>query len=297
VHQRRVDRRARCLPALKRVNPIPSLPLQIAYGMHLALIAAMSMRISLWYLAFLVTAGCSEANGTNPDAGDADSGACPVGQITFVLRRAAGSATTYCVGAPNSCSHDWLSIIGPGGSSFPIDKPCQTECSTCEPVGCPAICAAPTAMKQEGEQRTWSGTYYAASTCGSGSACVGPACVSAGRYTARMCAYAEADMGQTAPFCNAVQTPTCVSVDFDWPPPGGSGTLTGVIGEGTDGEGSEDGSGIAGTCCPANWLMYPCTYADGGTGQACHNPALGCASSLTCGEGCDRVVTGRCDTQ
>jgi hypothetical protein len=47
-------------------------------------------------------------------------------------------------------------------------------------------------------------------------------------------------------------------------------------------------------CCPADFLMYACTYADGQAGLACHNPAMGCASSLTCGQGCDPVVTGRC---
>jgi hypothetical protein len=47
-------------------------------------------------------------------------------------------------------------------------------------------------------------------------------------------------------------------------------------------------------CCPPSWDMYACTFPDGGAGLACHNPALGCASSLTCGEGCDPVVTGRC---
>jgi hypothetical protein len=52
--------------------------------------------------------------------------------------------------------------------------------------------------------------------------------------------------------------------------------------------------GGGGKCCPVGWMMYGCTYPDGGAGLACHNPALGCASSMTCGEGCDTVVTGRC---
>jgi len=47
-------------------------------------------------------------------------------------------------------------------------------------------------------------------------------------------------------------------------------------------------------CCPVGWSMYDCTFPDGGAGKACHNPALGCASSSTCGEGCDAVVTGQC---
>jgi len=56
---------------------------------------------------------------------------------------------------------------------------------------------------------------------------------------------------------------------------------------------SEEG-GEAGACCPRAWLMYSCTFPDAGSGLACHNPALACASSLLCGQGCDEVVTGRC---
>jgi Bacterial Ig-like domain (group 2) len=48
-------------------------------------------------------------------------------------------------------------------------------------------------------------------------------------------------------------------------------------------------------CCPDGWDLYPCTFAGGGTGLACHNPAMGCPSSEVCGEGCDSVVTGTCD--
>jgi hypothetical protein len=33
---------------------------------------------------------------------------------------------------------------------------------------------------------------------------------------------------------------------------------------------------------------------DGGSGFQCHNPALGCASSLYCGQGCDQMATGSC---
>jgi hypothetical protein len=47
-------------------------------------------------------------------------------------------------------------------------------------------------------------------------------------------------------------------------------------------------------CCPATWNMYRCNEENGGTAFACHNPLLGCASSLTCGQGCDFEVTGQC---
>ena len=57
--------------------------------------------------------------------------------------------------------------------------------------------------------------------------------------------------------------------------------------------GANDG-GDGGACCPTGWDLYACTHPDGGAGMACHNPQLGCASSLTCGQGCDGVVTGRC---
>lgn len=57
-----------------------------------------------------------------------------------------------------------------------------------------------------------------------------------------------------------------------------------------NGDAATDG----GSCCPAGWTMYSCNQAGGGTGLACHNPAVGCASSTTCGQGCDEVVTGAC---
>lgn len=47
-------------------------------------------------------------------------------------------------------------------------------------------------------------------------------------------------------------------------------------------------------CCRAGWDLYGCTDVDGGAGFNCRNPALGCASSLTCGGGCDSQVTGFC---
>jgi hypothetical protein len=47
-------------------------------------------------------------------------------------------------------------------------------------------------------------------------------------------------------------------------------------------------------CCPVGWTMYACTEENGSSGMNCHNPALACASSLTCGGGCDFEVTGAC---
>ncbi len=47
-------------------------------------------------------------------------------------------------------------------------------------------------------------------------------------------------------------------------------------------------------CCPTGYDLYDCQVPGGGAGFACHNPALGCASSQTCGQGCDPQVSGRC---
>jgi hypothetical protein len=52
--------------------------------------------------------------------------------------------------------------------------------------------------------------------------------------------------------------------------------------------------GACAGCCAVGFDLYACTFPDAGAGLACHDPALGCASSLTCGAGCDLVVTGRC---
>lgn len=69
----------------------------------------------------------------------------------------------------------------------------------------------------------------------------------------------------------------------------------GTAGECTNGSPQCGGTADAGgNCCPAGYDLYSCTFPDGGAGQACHNPQLGCASSTTCGQGCDPVVTGRC---
>jgi hypothetical protein len=81
--------------------------------------------------------------------------------------------------------------------------------------------------------------------------------------------------------------------------PNGETSCTITCPDGTQGDCSNGvptcgGTVDAGNCCPAGWNLYACTYPDGGSGQACHNPQLGCASSTTCGQGCDQVVSGRC---
>ncbi|HEY5961712.1 MAG TPA: hypothetical protein VIV60_34370 [Polyangiaceae bacterium] len=58
--------------------------------------------------------------------------------------------------------------------------------------------------------------------------------------------------------------------------------------------GDTQGDASTQNCCPANFDLYSCTHPDGSKGLACHNPAMGCPSSRECGQGCDPVVSGRC---
>ena len=76
-----------------------------------------------------------------------------------------------------------------------------------------------------------------------------------------------------------------------------SGTSSGVSsssGTGSSSGGTSSSSGGGGGCCPSGYEMYTCTYPGGGAGYACHNPALGCASSTVCGQGCDTAHAGVC---
>lgn len=235
----------------------------------------------------------AEAGSPVPDSGPPSdaSGTCPTGSIEFEMDVAPGASTIYCSGAGAGCAAGWLSILPPGDAGeLTIDAPCLTECSVCQPMTCPGLaCAAPIPVTAAGEKRTWDGTFYTSGTCGSGFTCTSPSCAPAGQYVARMCADAEQVPDAAVGACLAATTPTCVDVDFDWPPPGGQGTVIGTLGA-PENNGGPD----AGACCPTTWEMHSCTFPDGGAGTACHDPAQGCAASTVCGEGCDSVVIGRC---
>jgi hypothetical protein len=69
--------------------------------------------------------------------------------------------------------------------------------------------------------------------------------------------------------------------------------LDGGPAAGVDG-GSPVGSDGGLGCCPTSFLLYECREPDGGTGYACHDPDMGCASSLMCGAGCDPQGAGGC---
>ena len=74
---------------------------------------------------------------------------------------------------------------------------------------------------------------------------------------------------------------------------GTAGTGGGIAGT-AGAAGSTNDAGVEPPCCPVGWLLYSCTFPDGSAGQQCHDPRKGCASTDTCGTGCDPVVSGVC---
>jgi hypothetical protein len=56
-----------------------------------------------------------------------------------------------------------------------------------------------------------------------------------------MCGYAEqGDASTLLPTCLGSTTPTCTDVPFTWPPPTGTSSVEGVIGEGNADGGTSD---------------------------------------------------------
>jgi hypothetical protein len=97
----------------------------------------------------------------------------------------------------------------------------------------------------------------------------------------------EAGWGCACPNGQTSCTITC--------PDGSQGECGG--GQPTCGSQTDGGSADSGSCCPAGWDLYACTFPSGAAGQACHNPQEGCPSTTVCGQGCDAVVTGRCGAE
>jgi hypothetical protein len=241
-----------------------------------------------------VSAGDDATDEGTSDAAPVDGGAdapdatCVPGTITFEMQEAPGNTKSYCVGGRAlSCATDWLSIRhGTSGASVSIDQGCVADCNSCQPVACPALCALPSRLPTAGVKRDFDGTYFAPGTCGAGLTCQTRSCAAPGRYVATMCAYEDVGGGEAGGCTSTAPTPTCVEVAFEWPPAGGSAVIVGTLKSTAIGDG--------GACCPTGWDLYSCTYPEGGTGFACHDPARLCAGSLTCGVGCDFIVTGRC---
>jgi hypothetical protein len=173
------------------------------------------------------------------ETGTADAG-CVTGLVTFEVQTAPGSPTRYCLGAPDSCSANWLTIRpasapADGGAALNLGSGCETQCGNCQPVACANLCAVPTALGDGGAQQTWDGTYSASGTCGAGMACISPACAPPGNYVATFCGYA-ASPDASAFECAGSSAPTCMDKPFAWPPAAGSAPVQGFLGGDSTGD-------------------------------------------------------------
>jgi hypothetical protein len=155
--------------------------------------------------------------------------ACVTATVTFGIDRAAGTSDAWCLGAPQGCSAEWLTVKDSSGSGLARANNCGTPCATCTPMGCPAYCAMPSELKVGGATTTWEGQIFVAGTCGASMSCQSPSCAAPGRYTAVMCAFPNPSPdGGLGLSCatGAAAAQTCVEVPFDYP---GTATVSGTL--------------------------------------------------------------------
>jgi hypothetical protein len=167
---------------------------------------------------------------SGPDA----QGPCVPSPVTFVMLVATSGGQRYCADPPEGCSGaEWLTLLSASGTPLAIDPGCTTDCGvSCQPVECPALCAAPSEVPDTGERRMWAGNAFLSGRCGPAAAtpCVDRSCAPEGSYVARMCGYPEIASGPSTGACTAAtMTPTCVDVAFNWPDAAGT-TVRGTIG-------------------------------------------------------------------
>jgi hypothetical protein len=184
------------------------------------------MKRALASAALALAASCVGGRTGIVDAGVEAEAGCSSATVRFRFVSRVGAA--YCIGAPGTCAGEWLSVRTADNEELLLDHPCLADCVPCEPVACPALCAAPTRLAPTGETRTWDGTFYEQRTCRAGTACVAGRCAPVARYVARMCAYRDLSVDARAA-CARAPTPTCEDVAFDWPPRVGASDVTGEI--------------------------------------------------------------------
>src|SRR5580704_16381858 len=72
-------------------------------------------------------AGSADAPASTDGAGPTDAG-CVKGIVNFEIQAAPGSTTAYCLGAPGSCSSNWLGIRLAGGTDLGLSMICEADC-------------------------------------------------------------------------------------------------------------------------------------------------------------------------
>lgn len=124
---------------------------------------------------------------------------------------------SYCHGG---CSFSpSIGIEDSTGRAVVIENPCRTDCATCAvSKSCPTgPCVADGVVT--GANLVWDGSYYATSTCGSGTSCSEQTFAPPGKYIAVYCATPGVLTGRDGgpPHCTTTGPEKCGSVDFDFP--------------------------------------------------------------------------------
>ncbi len=176
------------------------------------------------------------------------------------------------------------SVVCPGNSGTPS----EAGATPCDGVG--AITIGCTAGQPTYTCDTWSGPPQWKVSCPPGPSPLPSDCCPAGFVLSGGACIVDCAPGQ---LCSQIAlVPHCSDGGSPGGPAGGDAAGEGAADAALSVDGGQDAR-VSG-CCPVGFQMTACTFEDGGAGLACHNPAMGCASSSSCGVGCDPVVIGRC---
>jgi hypothetical protein len=254
------------------------------------------------FALFLSSAACS-GQSFSGGPGSGDGGTADGCQGSACVADAAGPC--MCTGTAPS-TPNYMCADGTTGGPYCNTHPdgtCDWENRSCTPacpnLGCDPACPNGVLRDANGCETC---TCAPVADSGDGSACTTNADCSGGQ----VCGFLKTDACRATGTCLVPEPEGCNAAA---PGCACDGTVINIVCNGFPSAyapapllhtglcadaGASDGGGDGGACCPSGWDLHSCTYPDGGAAMACHNPQLGCASSLTCGQGCDGVVTGRC---
>ena len=169
-------------------------------------------------MAFIVfgCGGSTAGNNTTGSGGSAGAGVPPgTASIAFTVVGGPYCMTETCGAGPS------IDIKDSAGKSLTLTTSCSDlSCGTCMRSPCPGIACAIRGIKVTGASLDWDGSSYVTSTCGTGTACTGPAFAPPGKYTATFCATPGKLTGPDGGFqqqCVTNGSPKCASVEFDLP--------------------------------------------------------------------------------
>jgi hypothetical protein len=174
--------------------------------------------------------GSTGSGGTSGAGGSGSGGSAGVSPgkatVEFTVTGGPYCMTMQCAVGPS------IDITDASGHSISgVTSSCTDfSCSTCQPSPCPGYyCPPPSGVVVTGATMEWNGSYYAKSTCGTGTSCVESIFAKPGKYTATMCATPGKLAGPNGGIQQCVTSgpAKCASVEFDFP---SSTVVTGTVG-------------------------------------------------------------------